>query len=84
MLYFDGVSGLRPGLVLTDFVPFLTATFMHGGWLHIIFNMWTLWIFGSTLEGRMGSPQFLIFYLCCAVISTFAHGYFNANCRRCR
>lgn len=78
-IYFDGISGLRPGLTLTDFVPFLTATFMHGGWLHIIFNMWTLWIFGSTLEARLGTPQFLIFYLCCAVISTFAHGYFNAG-----
>lgn len=78
-IYFDGYSGLRPELALTDFFPFLTATFMHGGWLHIIFNMWTLLIFGSTLEGRMGSPQFLIFYVCCAVISTYAHGYFNAE-----
>jgi membrane associated rhomboid family serine protease len=77
--YFEGSSGLRPDLSLLDYLPFLTATFMHGGWLHIIFNMWTLLIFGSTLESRMGSPQFLIFYLCCAVISTFAHGYFNAD-----
>jgi membrane associated rhomboid family serine protease len=58
-------------------LPFLTASFLHGGWLHIIFNMWTLFIFGSTLEGRMGSIQFLIFYLCCAVASIYAHGYFN-------
>jgi membrane associated rhomboid family serine protease len=77
--YFDEASRLRPGLVPIDFLPFLTATFMHGGWLHIIFNMWTLLIFGSTLEGRMGTPQFLVFYLCCAVISTFVHGYFNAD-----
>ena len=78
-IYFDGYSGLRPDLVLTDYFPLLSATFMHGGWLHIIFNMWTLLIFGSTLEGRLGSLQFLIFYLCCAVISTYAHGYFNAD-----
>ena len=78
-IYFDGYSGLRPDLTLADYIPFLSATFMHGGWLHIIFNMWTLLIFGSTLEGRMGSPQFLIFYVCCAVISTYAHGYFNAD-----
>ena len=78
-IYFDGISGLRSDLVLSDFVPFLTATFMHGGWLHIIFNMWTLLIFGSTLEGRLGTPQFLVFYLACAFISTFAHGYFNAE-----
>jgi membrane associated rhomboid family serine protease len=77
--YFDGTSGLRHGLAFTDYLPFLTATFMHGGWLHIIFNMWTLLIFGSTLESRMGSPQFLIFYLCCGVVSIFAHGYFNVE-----
>src|ERR1700754_3049506 len=52
-VYFDGYSSLRPDLTLLDYFPFLSATFLHGGWLHIIFNMWTLFIFGSTLEGRM-------------------------------
>lgn len=75
--FFDYGGNLRPGVTASDLWPFLTATFMHGGWLHIIFNLWTLLIFGSTLEGRMGSTQFLIFYLCCAVLSTYAHGYFN-------
>ena len=78
-IYFDGYSSLRPEMALMDYIPFLSATFLHGGWLHIIFNMWTLLIFGSTLEGRMGSPQFLIFYISCAVLSTYAHGYFNAD-----
>ncbi len=77
--YFLPDGSLRAGVTATDFWPFLTATFLHGGWLHIILNMWTLFIFGSTLEGRMGSVQFLIFYLLCAVISTYAHGYFNAR-----
>ncbi len=76
-VFFEPNGVLRPGLHLADLVPFLTATFMHGGWLHIILNMWTLWIFGSTLESRMGGAPFLVFYLCCAVASTFAHGYFN-------
>ena len=76
-VFFDPSGALRPGLGLADFLPFLTATFMHGGWLHIILNMWTLWLFGSTLESRMGALPFLVFYLCCAVASTFAHGYFN-------
>ncbi|NJM34144.1 MAG: rhomboid family intramembrane serine protease [Rhodomicrobium sp.] len=75
--YFDAGGGLRRGLGPLDFFPFLTATFLHGGWLHIILNMWTLFIFGSTLEGRMGTAPFLVFYLCCAVASTFVHGYFN-------
>lgn len=70
---------LRPGQGLLDILPFITATFLHGGWLHIIFNMWTLFIFGASLENRLGSPQFLIFYLLCAVASTYTHGYFNAG-----
>lgn len=70
---------LRPGHGIFDFLPFIAATFLHGGWLHIIFNMWTLYIFGSTLESRLGSTQFLIFYLLCAFASTYAHGYFNAD-----
>jgi membrane associated rhomboid family serine protease len=75
--YFEPSGALRPGAGLFDLLPFLTATFLHGGLLHILLNMWTLFIFGSTLEGRMGSLQFLIFYLCCAVLSIYAHGYFN-------
>ena len=78
-IYFDGYSGLRADLVPADYIPFISSAFMHGGWLHIIFNMWTLLIFGSTLEGRLGSLQFAVFYVCCAVISTYAHGYFNAD-----
>jgi membrane associated rhomboid family serine protease len=74
--YPDGTLASFP---LPYYLPFVTAAFLHGGWLHIIFNMWTLFIFGSTLEGRLGNVQFLIFYLCCAVLSTYAHGYFNAD-----
>lgn len=73
----DGM--LRPGHEFWDFLPFITATFLHGGWLHIIFNMWTLFIFGSSLENRLGSTQFLFFYLLCAIASTYTHGYFNAG-----
>jgi membrane associated rhomboid family serine protease len=37
--------------------------FMHGGWLHIIFNMLFLWIFGNNIEDAMGRVRYLIFYL---------------------
>ncbi len=77
--YFLADGALRPGLGLFDYYPFLTAAFLHGGWMHIIFNMWTLFIFGSTLESRLGGIQFLIFYMICAFASTYAHGYFNAD-----
>ncbi len=77
--YFDTLWAARNGLSPTDYWPFLTATFLHGGWLHIILNMWTLYIFGQTMEGRMGSVPFLAFYLACAVASTWTHAWFNAT-----
>ncbi|HEX4230289.1 MAG TPA: rhomboid family intramembrane serine protease [Bryobacteraceae bacterium] len=47
----------------------VTAIFLHGGWLHLIGNMWFLWIFGSHVEDRMGHIKFLIFYLICGIAS---------------
>jgi membrane associated rhomboid family serine protease len=49
--------------------PFLTSMFLHGGWLHIIFNMWALWIFGDNVEDQLGHIRFLSFYLVCGIIS---------------
>jgi membrane associated rhomboid family serine protease len=43
----------------------ITHQFLHGSWLHLIANMWTLWIFGDNVEDRMGSLRFAIFYLIC-------------------
>jgi membrane associated rhomboid family serine protease len=53
----------------------LTSMFMHGGWLHLIGNMWFLWIFGNNVEDSMGHARFLVFYLLCglaaAAVQTF-------------
>src|SRR5438309_10231483 len=57
------------GFPVDSYWPFLTHQFLHGGWLHIIFNMWTLWIFGDNVEDRMGPVRFAIFYLLCGVIA---------------
>lgn len=43
--------------------PFLTHMFLHGGWLHIISNMWMLLIFGDNVEDRLGSVRYAIFYI---------------------
>lgn len=75
--YFDPAWAHLEGLNPHDYLPFIAGTFMHGGWWHIILNMWTLFIFGASLEGRMGRPGFLSFYLACGVIASFAHAYFN-------
>jgi membrane associated rhomboid family serine protease len=58
-----------------------TSMFMHGGWLHIIGNMWFLWIFGNNVEDAMGSVRFVIFYLLCGVA---AAGLQIAASPRCR
>jgi membrane associated rhomboid family serine protease len=66
--------------VVTDmpswFTP-LTSMFMHGGWMHLIGNMWFLWIFGNNVEDSMGHVRFLLFYLLCgfaaAAVQTVAN-----------
>jgi membrane associated rhomboid family serine protease len=55
-------ANINPANPLT-FLPFLTHMFIHGGWLHIISNLWVLFIFGDNVEDRLGSGRYLIFYL---------------------
>ncbi len=45
----------------------LTSMFMHGGWLHLLSNLWFLWIFGNNVEDSMGHWRFAIFYLLCGL-----------------
>jgi membrane associated rhomboid family serine protease len=45
----------------------LTSMFMHGGWMHLIGNMWFLWIFGNNVEDAMGHVRFVVFYLLCGL-----------------
>jgi membrane associated rhomboid family serine protease len=57
----------------------LTSMFLHGGWLHIIGNMWFLWIFGDNIEDRLGHFSYLIFYLVSGFAASVAHILLNAN-----
>lgn len=45
----------------------VTSMFMHGGWFHIIGNMWFLWVFGDNVEDVMGPVRFVVFYLLCGL-----------------
>jgi len=54
------------------FYTVFTAMFMHASWLHILGNMLFLWIFGDNVEDRFGHVKYLIFYLLCGIIATFA------------
>ncbi len=50
-------------LSLTTLTPFFTSIFLHGGFLHIISNMWFLWIFGDSVEANLGKIKFVILFL---------------------
>jgi len=67
------------GFPIDSYWPFLTSMFLHGGWLHIIANMWTLWIFGDNVEDRMGPVRFVIFYTLCGVAAGAAHWLVNPD-----
>jgi membrane associated rhomboid family serine protease len=45
----------------------LTSMFLHGGWLHVLGNMWFLWIFGDNVEDLLGHAKYLLFYLLCGI-----------------
>ncbi len=57
------------------FVPLVTANFLHGGWLHILGNMWFLFVFGDNVEDRLGHFRFVIFYLLCGAASMLVQGW---------
>jgi membrane associated rhomboid family serine protease len=61
--------GIAPEFAL---VPIVTSMFLHAGWLHVIFNMWFLWVFGRNLEDALGHFPYLVFYLTCGVAAAFA------------
>jgi membrane associated rhomboid family serine protease len=51
----------------------LTSMFMHGGWFHILGNLWFLWVFGDNVEDSMGSLRFVLFYSSCGLAASLAH-----------
>jgi len=52
-----------------------TSMFLHGGWFHILSNMWVLYIFGDNIEDRVGSLKYIIFYLLGGVAAAFLQIY---------
>lgn len=59
-LHYIGASGFRP-------YQFVTYMFMHGGFAHLFFNMFALWMFGNSIENVWGPKRFLIFYFVCGI-----------------
>ncbi|OPX29305.1 MAG: rhomboid family intramembrane serine protease [Candidatus Omnitrophica bacterium 4484_171] len=65
--------------IMPKFMPFFTSMFLHAGWLHLIGNMWFLWIFADNVEDVLGHFNFLIFYIACGLAASFAHFIMNIN-----
>jgi rhomboid family protein len=59
------------------FLPFITSMFLHGGWLHVIGNMWFLWVFGDNIEDRLGHSLYFLFYLACGLGAGVIHTLLN-------
>lgn len=64
-------SGCRMGGLTWE--ALLTSMFLHGSWLHLIGNLWFLWIFGNNVEDSMGHGRFLLFYLLTGVVAAGSH-----------
>src|SRR5881397_636295 len=46
-----------------------TSMFLHGSWMHLLGNMWFLWLFGNNIEDSMGRARFVVFYLACGIVA---------------
>jgi membrane associated rhomboid family serine protease len=74
--------GLVPAFFLANFanhpfaaatyIPLLSNLFLHGGWMHIIGNMWYLWLFGHSVEDCLGRLNFIYFYLLCGIAANLS------------
>ncbi len=72
------VFPVNPNVTLLGaFLPFLSSMFLHGGFMHLIGNMWFLWIFGDNIEDHLGHLRYLGFYLLCGLGAGLTHLAFN-------
>jgi membrane associated rhomboid family serine protease len=74
------IAPLQPGShvpIEVALLPFLTSMFLHSGWLHLISNMWALWIFGDNIEDYLGHFVYLLMYLAGGIVAALTHTFFN-------
>lgn len=55
----------------------LSSMFLHGSWMHLLGNMWFLWLFGNNIEDSMNRAAFLVFYLACGITAALAQAFTN-------
>jgi membrane associated rhomboid family serine protease len=71
----QGFLGSAP--LYAAFMSIFTSMFLHASWLHLIANMWVLWIFGDNIEDQVGHFRYLVFYLICGLGAAVLHILFN-------
>ncbi len=74
--------GVVPIRFLRDFgvdqvLTIFSSMFLHGGWFHLLSNMWALYLFGDNVEDRMGHLRYLVFYLLTGAVASLTHIFFN-------
>ncbi len=67
--------------VIPPALALFTSMFLHGSWMHLIGNMWYLWIFGNNIEDAMGRMRYLIFYILSGLAASISHAWFNLGSR---
>ena len=80
--FFSHFALIPAQLQLTNpltYPPLFTHMFLHGGWLHILSNMWILYIFGDNVEDRLGSRRYLLFYLLGGLAAGLLQAQINPN-----
>ena len=68
-----GQVNVCAGAVSGTWYTMVSSIFLHGGWFHLLGNMWFLWLFGNNIEDAMGHGRFVAFYLLCGVLAAVAH-----------
>ena len=66
--HFIGEYGFTPARL--QYQDLITGMFLHGGWMHLIGNMWFLWVFGDNIEDILGHGKYLLFYLLCGLAAS--------------
>src|SRR3954465_1567624 len=73
------LHGIHGAPAITALVPILTSMFLHASWMHLIFNMWALYIFGDNIEDYLGHFRYLLFYLLTGFAAAALHILMNPN-----
>jgi membrane associated rhomboid family serine protease len=77
--YFIATYGIVPDRL--HYSSLLSSMFLHGGWMHLIGNMWFLWIYGDNVEDVLGHGKFALFYLLSGLAAGVVHILLNADSR---